>query len=100
MSHFLNQKEIFTRHLSRPRAGVKVRLEGRDTLVLCVPENERDTCVFVLGRDADLCPLPARMKVVDPEGKNVKPSKGKAFYVTLGTFNPFHGVTEVGDGDL
>lgn len=98
--HFLKESEIYSRQLARPRAGVKVEVQGKDTLVLCAPENDEDHVIFILKPDARLSRLPDRVKVVDPEGKVVKPSKGKAFYVTLETFDPFHGVTEAGDEDL
>lgn len=98
--HFLNKSELSGRHLPKPRAGAKVRLQGRDTLVLCTPDDTEGACIFLVPPEAVVCKLPERIKVLDSSGKVVKPTRGRSFYVTQETFNPFHGLTEVPDGEI
>lgn len=99
--HFLNKDEQGCRYLPKPRMGVKVRLEGRSTLVLCSPADaEAGERILFMKPDVALCKLPQRIKVVDGLGLAVEPSSGRAFYVTRETFNPFHGLVEIPDGDM
>lgn len=97
--HFLNKGEIYGRHLSHLRAAVGVTLEGRDKLVVNGPDDEGKPNIFVAKLGTEWARLPERVKVVGPDGKVIKPSKGKYFYVSLGTFNPSHAVMEAGDED-
>lgn len=93
MSHFLRQSEVV--HylmLGKPRAAVKV-LASKDRLTI-------EPGIMVLKGDAQLSPVPERVKVVGPDGKVVKPSKGKQFYVTVETFDPVHAVLEAGPEDF
>lgn len=98
--HFLNKGELSSRHLPKLRAGATVRLQGRDTLVLCTPDEMEGGCIFLVPPDALICKLPERIKVVDSKGEVVNPTKGRSFYVTQETLNPFHGLTEVPDGEI
>jgi hypothetical protein len=53
--------------------------------------------IGVLKADALLVLLPERMKVVDPDGRKIAPSKGRRFHVSTETFNPFHALTEIAE---
>jgi hypothetical protein len=53
--------------------------------------------IGILKADARLAPLPERMKVVDPDGRKIAPSKGRRFHVSTKTFNPFHALTEIAE---
>ncbi len=86
--HFLRKSEVYgVTALGRPWACVKVKLSGRDVL-------EIQEGISVGKADSQWVKLPERVKVVGPDGKQVKPSKGKCFWVTVETFDPFHMVTE------
>lgn len=93
MSHFLRQSEVVQYlKLGKPRAAVQVKVV-KDTLVV-------EAGVSVLKADAHISPVPERVKVVSYEGKVVRPSKGKQFYVTVETFDPIHAVLEAGPEDF
>ena len=94
--HFLRKAEVYARTLTRPRAAVKVKLE-KDKLVVSGPDDEGNPNIFVAKLDTQWAPVPDRIKVVGPDGKVIKPSKGKSFYVTVETFDPFHAVMEASD---
>lgn len=94
--HFLRKTEVYARTLTRPRAAVKVRVE-KDTLVICEPEDDEHPNIIVAKLDTQWSELPERVKVCGPDGKVIKPSKGKKFYVTVETFDPFHAVMEADD---
>lgn len=49
--------------------------------------------VFV-AKDVEMLRIPSRIKVVDPDGHPVKPSQGKAFWISAATFDPYHVVAE------
>lgn len=91
--HFLRKSEVQGFTLTRPRACVSVRVE-KDKLVI------EPGSIAVLKIGVLLSPVPDRVKVVGPDGKVVKPSKGKQFFVTTETFDPCHAVLEAGEGDL
>lgn len=95
--HFLRKNEVYSRTLGKPRACVKVRVE-KDTLVVCEPEDDKPN-ISVAKTDTQWSEVPDRVTVVGADGKVIKPSKGKKFYVTVETFDPFHLVMEAGDGD-
>lgn len=44
--------------------------------------------------------LPANVRVQDETGAPIEPSKGRSFYVTAETFNPWHGLTEASSHDF
>jgi len=93
VSHFLREGELAgVQILGKPRALAKVRVvrkKGSVSLEI-VPE------IGVARMDAQLVPLPDRVKVIEPGGKKaVRPSRGSAFWVTVETIDPFHGVVEL-----
>jgi len=92
--HFLRVDEChgFSR-FEEPRAAVMVKLVKKDVLQISVP-SEGQQSIFIAATDTEWAVLPERVKVVDANNKVVRPSKGRRFYVTTSTFNPFHGVTE------
>lgn len=96
--HFLKKSEVHARTLGKPRACVNVKVEGRDRLVVCGGDDGKHG-VFVAKIDSQWSELPERIKVVGPDGKVIKPSKGKQFYVSTETFDPFHALLEAGDSD-
>ena len=91
--HFLRQDERHSpRRLAKPKALVTVRLKSKDELEIVT---EGGAAGIGFSRlDTMWVKLPARIRVVGPDGKVVKPSKKKAFYVTLETIDPMHAVTE------
>lgn len=50
--------------------------------------------------DVEWYPLPPDIEVVTPDGSPIKPSRGRSFFVTVETFNPFHGLTEASSEDM
>ena len=95
--HFLRKSEVYGRTLGKPRACVTVKVE-KDRLVLVEPEDDKPN-IGIAKMDTQWSEVPERIKVVGPDGKVIKPSKGKKFYVSIETFDPFHLVMEAGDGD-
>ena len=91
--HFLRKSEVYARTLTRPRAGVTVKVE-KDKLVVLEPDDEGKPNIHIAKMGTEWSLVPDRVKVVGPDGKVIKPSKGKAFYVTVETFDPFHMVME------
>jgi hypothetical protein len=91
--HFLRKSEVHGRSLEMPRACVTVRVV-KDTLVI------ESGSLGVLKIGAQMAPVPERMKVVTDDGKVVKPSKGKQFWVTVETFDPMHAVMEAAPEDF
>ena len=90
--HFLNKDEF--------RPHVVGELEGKPWACTCAEFEHPNKLVIrgplgVLKLDTQLARLPERIVVVNPDGKKVLPSKGRQFYVSLETFNPFHLVTEI-----
>lgn len=98
--HFLHKDEVgYFNHLvvGRPYAAVKVEHQNNrelgDHLVICAGEEVSDNIIIVKG-DTQMAPLPVRVKVLSPDGEIVKPSKGRKFFVSTETFNPYHLVLE------
>lgn len=94
--HFLRKSEVYARTLTRPRAAVKVKLE-KDKLVVSGPDDEGKPNIFVAKMDTQWAKVPDRIKVVGPDGKVIKPSKGTSFYVSTETFDPYHMVLEASE---
>lgn len=93
MSHFLREYELAgVQILGKPRAMAKVRvLRKKGSISLEIVPG-----LGIARMDTQLVPLPDRVKVVEPSGKKVvRPSKGSAFWVTVETIDPFHGVVEL-----
>lgn len=93
--HFLRKAEVphWPHTFGKPRAAVTVRVEEQGArLVVQVPEDGPG--ISVAKADVQWAPLPARCMVVGPGGEEVKPSKGRRFYVTTETFDPCHLVAE------
>jgi hypothetical protein len=87
--HFLRKDELYApQWVGRPWACVTVKLIERG--VLEVQENS----IGIVRADAEVVRLPDRILVRGPEGKRVKPSKKRNFYVSVGTFDPFHFLIE------
>ncbi len=92
--HFLRQEEAaLERELGKPYAAVKVRVTGTQ-LQIQPHGDDNESVISVVRMDTLLAPLPERFRVVGPNGKVVKPSKGKRFWVTTQTIDPFHLVLE------
>lgn len=49
--------------------------------------------VFV-AENIEMLKIPDRIKVLSPDGEEIKPSEGKSFLMSSGTFDPLHLVTE------
>lgn len=49
--------------------------------------------VFI-AKDVVMLRVPSRISVVGPDGEQMKPSCGKAFWITAETFDPYHLITE------
>lgn len=100
MSHPLKKSEVWRlRTTGKDWAGVCVSYDGK-ALVLDEhgPDNDDGSPgspIIVLRSDVELAPLPDRLKVVDRNGKVIKPSKGRKFFITVITFSPHHVVTEM-----
>lgn len=93
MSHFLHAKELRQKtRLGAPRAAVTVLVKGS----LMAPILEVQPGVSIAKADAQLAVLPGHVRVVDSEGKDVKPSPGAVFMVSIETIDPFHLVVQVG----
>lgn len=77
------------------------RIDGKNVLVLCRLEDMPKGKLPIGIADAQtmVVSLPPEVKVVRPDGQVVTPSKGRIFYVTVETFDPFHGIME-GPPDL
>lgn len=56
--------------------------------------------IAIAKADVKWYPLPPYMEVVAPDGALIRPSSGRSFFVTVETFNPFHGLTEAAPGDM
>ena len=90
--HFLLVKDDWREIVfGRPWAMVAVQLVDKEVLQI------QEGGIGVARGDTKWAQLPARMKVVDLDGKAIKPSKGRFFWVTTETFNPFHGLCEAGE---
>lgn len=95
MSHFLLERERARGEtIGKRRAMVKVRVRGKGKDVSLEVQTDG---IGVAKSDAQLSPLPDRVKVVDVDGKVVTPSHGSSFWVTSETIDPFHGVIEIPD---
>lgn len=70
-------------------ACITAKLVDRTTLQV------QEEGIGILRRDAKVVKLPERMTVVGSDGKKIKPSRGRVFYVTTESFDPYHAVTEI-----
>ena len=75
--------------LGRPRAAVMVASEERGARLVIDDEYG----IVVARADALFYPLPDHCKVFR-DGKEIKPSKGKRFWVSTETFDPYHMILE------
>jgi len=85
-------RELYERAVGKRHAAVYVRVVARDTLQLDCPENQKFPIV-VLKADALIVPLPEKIRVLDPDGKILKPSR--RFYITTESFDPWHLLTDM-----
>jgi hypothetical protein len=92
--HFLKKNEISSCRLRRRKASTSARL-SENTLVV-----GEDARVGVADEALEWTKLPERVQVVDPEGKKIKPSPGKLFYVSLQSFNPYHILMEAAEDEV
>lgn len=89
MAHFIKlDRYDRTLVLGKPWAMVTVELVARKRLQI-----QADS-LRVAKADVEWYPLPADFEVVGGEGEPVRPSPGRQFFVTVETFNPFHGLCE------
>ncbi len=64
-------------------------------------ERRKGDLVVVVGKigvtqtDALIAAVPDYLRVVDTNGKTIPPSRGKRFFVSTETFDPFHFVVEM-----
>jgi hypothetical protein len=79
------------RHTRAPRAAVRVELIARDTLEVGP--------LLIAKEGLGLAPIPEKVVVVAPDGKEIKPSKGAVFLISVETFDPFHLVTEMDEDE-
>lgn len=94
MAHFLNLDRFDRAYVGgRPRAMVTVELVARKRLQV-------QDGISVAKADVEWYPLPSDMEVVGPDGTVLKPSTGRQFFVTVETFNPFHGLMEASAQEL
>lgn len=49
--------------------------------------------VFI-AKDIAMLRVPGRISIVGPDGERVKPSKGRAFWISAESFDPYHVVAE------
>jgi hypothetical protein len=88
MTHPLNKSDLgWNHHTKAPRAAVKVERTANEVLTI-LPE------VMVVSECVEWRPLPDRMTVVDQDGREVNPSQGRRFYISVSTFDPYHLVME------
>lgn len=86
MSHFIRAKDAHVaRCFGKPWAAVEVK-RTKKTLVICK--------VVIANSDVRWAEVPATFSVVDASGAVVQPSRGRMFYVSVETFDPWHLVTE------
>lgn len=98
MSHFLtNDEGRGARAIGKPWAFVQVSFERGASAAKSrlVPEPD---LLSIHKADTLVVDLPGYWKVRDPEGKIVKPPKGRKFVVTVETIDPHHLIAEV-DGE-
>lgn len=69
-----------------------MRVVARDTLQLDCHESA-EFPIVVLKPDALVTLLPSKIRVLDPEGKIIKPSH--QFYITTESFDPWHLLTDM-----
>jgi hypothetical protein len=87
--HFLRKDELSCpRELGKARAAVRVKVDGTRLVMTAVD------AIVVAKRDALFVPLPERIRVIGPDGKAIKPSRGARFWITVETLDPYHLVTE------
>jgi len=82
----------FERAVGKKHAAVYVRVVARDTLQLACPPRV-EFPIGALKADALIVLLPKTIKVLDPDGKIIKPSR--QFYITTESFDPWHLLTDM-----
>jgi len=88
MTHPVRPRDLHrTQYTQKPWACVKVRREKNDLII--------QDGVSVLKVGALLVPVPSYLRVVSDEGELITPSKGKQFWISTESFDPFHLVTEM-----
>lgn len=99
--HFL--KEPYARVLTKSWATVECELIARNTLrvpATVTRNGVESTNIFVAKNGTSWALLPDTVRVVDPDGEPMSPSKGRVFFVTIDTFNPWHGLLEMPMNDM
>lgn len=94
--HFLKGARIHI--LTKPWAMVECEVVARNTLRVQATVVRRDVelpNVFVAKSGTAWAQLPEHMQVVGADGEVIAPSKGRVFFVSAGTFNPWHGLLEM-----
>lgn len=90
MSHFLGHVQKYeTMTLDKPRAAVAVRVESKKALCVVLG-------IHVAKPDTQWATLPDDVVVMEAElpHRHLKPTKGKKFWVSVATFDPFHMLME------
>lgn len=88
--HFLGKNALRYRELGKPWASVTVRV-AKEVLTI------QPGGIGILRSDVQIARLPERFKVIGEDGIEVKPSKGKAFWITVESMDPYHAVCELED---
>lgn len=82
---------------------VMVRVKDKKTLEI-LPSIKRDgetlPNIRVAKSDTQWASLPPEIQVVSADGEQVNPSPGRKFYITVETFNPYHGLMEADPKDV
>lgn len=84
-------KEAFSFRLPAARAAVKVRLEKKDGKRFAVIIAD---CMIAFQAGTEVKPISPNIQIVSEEGEVVSPSKGRRFYGTVSTIDPYHALLE------
>lgn len=86
-SLFDPDKRFFEQHIG-DRACVRVRVVGKKRAVI-------EYGIFLPKPDVVFAPMREDFQLTGDEGKAIPPAKGRRFFVSTCTIDPFHLVTEI-----
>lgn len=96
--HFLRKAEVWgIRTTTKNWASVAVEVSDAHKVetILTLTATENQDCLGIMKEGVELVPLPPRVRVQSEDGTLIEPSKGARFWVSIGTFDPFHIITEI-----